>query len=149
MPRRVLIEEALTRSVIGAFYEVYRVLGYGFLEHLYLSALERELLERGHRVARELSVHVVYKGHVLGMQRLDMIVDDLVVVEAKSTLALSDAAPRQLYNYLHATNLEVGMLLHFGPKPIFHRVICENRLKQHGVASVKSASSVSSVSPFD
>lgn len=48
-------------------------------------ALERELLGRGHRVAREVSVHVGYKSHVLGVQRIDMIVDERVVVETKST----------------------------------------------------------------
>lgn len=143
------MEEALTRSIIGAFYEVYRVLGYGFLEHLYLAALERELHVRGRRVSRELAVRVMYKGDEVGMQRLDMLIDDRVIVEAKSTRLLSDVAPRQLYNYLHGTNIEVGLLLHFGPKPAFHRVICENRLKPHGVASVKSVPSVSSVSPFD
>jgi GxxExxY protein len=149
MRQRALLEEALTRSIIGAFYEVYRVLGYGFLEHLYLSALERELLARHHRVARELSVHVVYKGEPIGMQRVDMVVDDLVMIEAKSTMLLSEAAPRQLFNYLHATNIEVGLLLHFGPKPVFSRTICENRLKSKRDASVNSVPSVSSVKPFD
>lgn len=123
------MEEPLTRSVIGAFFEVYNVLGFGFLEHLYGMALERELLERGHRVARERAVQVMYKGHALGTQRLDLIVDDRLVVETKSTYRLPRAAARQTFNYLRATNLEVGLLLHFGPEPRFHRVICENGLK--------------------
>ena len=54
MARNELIEERLTHSVIGAFYEVYNTLGYGFLEHLYKAALERELRDRGHRVGREV-----------------------------------------------------------------------------------------------
>jgi GxxExxY protein len=54
MARGELLEETLTRSVIGAFYEVYNTLGFGFLEHLYVMALERELLVRGHRVARQV-----------------------------------------------------------------------------------------------
>ena len=62
MPRIPLVEERLTRSVIGAFFEVYNTLGFGFLEHIYVMALERELVERGHRVAREVSVQVHYKG---------------------------------------------------------------------------------------
>ena len=69
----------------AAFYEVYNTLGSGFLESLYLAALERELRKRGHRVARELSVRVTYKSEELGSQRLDMVVDDVLVVEAKST----------------------------------------------------------------
>lgn len=149
MSRRALIEERLTRSIISAFYEVYRELGYGFLEHFYLAALERELRARGHHVSRELSVRIMYKGEELGMQRLDMVVDHLVVVEAKSTAKLSAVAPRQLYNYLHGTCFEVGLLLHFGPEPIFHRAVCENRLKPRTVASVSSVPSELSVVPFD
>src|SRR5258705_10200944 len=95
-----LIEERLTYSVIGAFYEVYNTLGYGFLEHLYVMALEIELRERGHRVAREVSVPVFYKGLELGRQRLDMIVDEKLVVETKSKFDLSKEAARQLRSYL-------------------------------------------------
>ena len=56
-----LIEEDLTESVIGAYYDVYNRLGFGFLEHVYAAALERELLDRRHRVSREVSVGVLYK----------------------------------------------------------------------------------------
>jgi GxxExxY protein len=126
MARAELIHQRLTCSIIGAFYEVYNTLGYGFLEHLYVLALERELLARGHGVGREVWVPVRYKGEELGKQRLDLLVDDLVVVEAKSSHALPVAASRQLYNYLRATNLEVGLLLHFGPDPHFYRVISRN-----------------------
>ena len=126
MPRRNLIEERLTHSVIGAFFEVYNTLGYGFLEHLYVRALDRELRSRGHAVAREVLVQVMYKGSELGIQRLDFIVDARIVVEAKASRELHGSAARQLYNYLRATNLEVGLLLHFGPKPTFHRIICRH-----------------------
>src|SRR5688572_1014226 len=68
----------------------------------------------------------MYKGEELCTQRLDMIVDDTVVVETKVTLDLHPAARRQLYNYLRATSLEVGLRLYFGRKPEFYRVICRN-----------------------
>lgn len=126
MARDELIEERLTHSVIGAFYEVYNTLGYGFLEHLYKAALERELRDRGHRVGREVYVLVIYKGQPLGRQKIDLIVDDALGLEIKSTESLHESAMRQMYNYLRATNLRVGLLLHFGPKPIFHRVVCPN-----------------------
>jgi len=125
MARGDLIEEALTHSVIGAFFEVYNTLGFGFLEHLYVLALERELLARGHRVAREVGIPVLYKGQDLGLQRLDMIVDSKLAIETKSTTELHKAATRQLYNYLKATALEVGFLFHFGPEPHFYRVVCQ------------------------
>ena len=124
MAQRQWVEEALSRSVIGAFYEVYNALGYGFLEHLYVKALEWELLDRGHRVSRQVGVRVTYKERELGCQRLDLIVDDTLVVEAKSCEVIRRGSTRQLFNYLHATNLEVGLLLHFGPEPKFYPVIC-------------------------
>ena len=115
MKRTHLIEEKLSRSVIGAFFEVYNTLGFGFLEHIYVMALERELRTRGHQVRREVGVCVMYKGEELAYQRLDMIVDDKLVVEIKSTYEPHKGANRQVYNYLRATNLEVGLLFHFGP----------------------------------
>lgn len=127
MARHELLEEDLTRSVIGGFYDVYNTLGFGFLEHVYVLGLERDLRDRGHRVARELSVSIEFRGQELCTQRLDMVVDDKLVVEIKSTYRLHRAAPRQLYSYLKATHLEVGLLLHFGPTPAFFRLICRNR----------------------
>src|SRR5476651_653842 len=132
-----LLEEELTRSVIGAFYEVYNTLGFGFLEHLYMTALERELVARGHRVAREVVVRVNYKGQPLGVQRLDMIVDEKLIVEGKATLDLHKSAVSQAYNYVRATNLEVGLVLHFGSEAKFHRVVCQAAQKR----PVKSATS--------
>ena len=125
-----LLEERLTGSIIGAFFEVYNTLGFGFLEHIYRMALERELIARGHNVAREVAVRVTYKGELLSNQRLDMIVDERVIVETKSTVDLHKNARRQVYNYLKATNLEVGLLLHFGPVARVYREIrrtVENR----------------------
>ena len=92
MPRIELHEGELTHSVIGAFYEVHNNLGFGFLERFYVMALERELLERGHKVAREVSVNVFYKGQELGSQRLDLIVDERLVIEAKAVFELHKSA---------------------------------------------------------
>ena len=93
-----LVEEQLTHSVIGAFYDVYNALGYGFLEQVYTSALERELLARGHAVGREVYVPVIYKGDEISRQRIDMIIDQRLVVEAKATQELHKSAKRQVYN---------------------------------------------------
>jgi GxxExxY protein len=123
MPDSNLIDERLTHSVIGAFYDVYNALGFGFLEQVYMSALERELRARGHAVGREVYVPVLYKGEEVARQRIDMIVDRQVLVEAKSTRELHKSAKRQVYNYLRATHLEVGLLLHFGPDPCFYRLV--------------------------
>jgi len=63
----------------------------------------------------------MYKGEELAYQRLDMMIDDVVIVEVKSTVELHKGANRQVYNYLRATSLEVGLLLQFGPEPRFYR----------------------------
>lgn len=118
-----LLASVSTGAVIGAFFEVYNVLGYGFMEHVYLAALVRELKARGHRVTREVLVTIHYKGEPLTRQRLDLVVDDRVVVEVKSSPVLPPTARRQTLNYLRATSLEVALLLHFGPAPRFYRLV--------------------------
>ena len=123
MRHDTLIEGELTRSVIGAFFEVYNVLGYGLLESAYAGALARELVARGHRVAREVTFVIRYKGDPVGVHRLDMVVDEKVVVEIKSTERIPQSVLRQLLSYLKASRLEVGLLLHFGPSPRFYRQI--------------------------
>ena len=123
MARPELPEERLLHSVVGAFYEVYNGLGFGYMEQLYVAALTLELRALGHLVECEVSVPVRYKGEVIGCQRLDMLVERRLVVETKSTHALHASATRQVYNYLHGTGLRVGLLLHFGPEPRFYRVV--------------------------
>lgn len=128
-----LLEEALTRSVIGVFYDVYNTLGHGFLEHIYKAALDHELRANGHRVAREVSVTVIYKGIELASQRLDLLVDERLVVEVKSRSNRPEVGSAQLFNYLRATNLEIGLLLHFGQRPSFKRIICLNSWRRQAV----------------
>jgi GxxExxY protein len=129
MGQSTTVNPALTHSIIGAFYEVFNTLGFGFLEHVYTMAMERELTARGHRVAREVSVRIFYKGEELTTQRLDMIVDDAVVIELKAGKSLESYAARQLYNYLRATSLEAGLLFHFGPQPAFFRANSRHKAK--------------------
>jgi GxxExxY protein len=127
MNRVSLIEKELTGSIIEAFFEVYNELGRGYLEQIYMTALERALRARGHRVLREVSVRVSFRGQFVGVQRLDMLVDDKVLVEGKSTAELPKVAQRQVVSYLRATSIEVGLLLHFGPSPRFYRYVSTNR----------------------
>ena len=129
-----LVEESRTRSIIGAFFAVFNELGFGFREYIYSLSLERELVKRGHRVDREVAVMVYFCGEPLAWQTIDMIVDENVVLEIKATESLPPDAKHQLFGYLCASNLEVGLLLHFGYKPKFFRVICENRLKRRIIA---------------
>jgi GxxExxY protein len=122
-PGRSLLEAELTQSVIGAFYRVYNQLEYGFLESVYSAALARVLTRKGHVVAREVPVVVYFEGEAIGLQRVDMIVDGRLILEIKSTHDLSRSSHRQLLSYLRASEMQVGLLLHFGPRPEFHRVV--------------------------
>ena len=118
-----LLEEDLTRSIISAFYDVYNQLGFGFLESVYANALTLELRERGRTVSREVPVRVFYRGSRVGEYRADMVVEHAVLVEIKASRLLDVQARQQTLNYLRGTHLEVGLLLHFGPKPHFERVV--------------------------
>ncbi len=121
-----LLHEDITSSVIGAFYAVYNKLGFGFLENVYCAALELELKRRGLNAAREVLVPVYYDGVQIAKYRMDFIAEAVVVIEAKSTAILHPNDSRQLLNLLKATPFEVGLLLHFGPKPKFHRMIASD-----------------------
>jgi GxxExxY protein len=127
--RAPLLDEALTREVIGAFYKVYNTLGYGFLESVYSKALFIELRLRGLRVEREVKAVVSYAGHRVGVFKIDLLVEGRLVLELKATRVLTPEDRRQLQNGLRATELELGLLFHFGPRPAFYRVISENSRK--------------------
>ena len=117
-----LAEEGLTHSIIGGFYEVYTELGFGYLESVYSEALERELRNRGHDVAREYGIRISYKGEDIAWHRLDMVVEGRVVIEVKSSAVLPPVTERQLFNYLRGSGIQVGLILHFGWKPFVKRV---------------------------
>ena len=145
--RRRLVHEDLTREIISAFYEVYNTLGYGFLESVYTRALFSEFTRRGLHVQCEVMIDVYYKGECVGSFRADMLVEYRVVVEIKASTWLVEADRNQLLNYLRSSCLEVGLLLHFGPRPRFRRVVAENARGSNRVVSASSASSPSTPAP--
>lgn len=115
------VHKELTGLIIGAYYAVYNGLGYGFLESVYLRALAIELTRRGVRLQREAEVKVRYQGVVVGRYRADMIAEDAVVIEAKASKRLTDADCAQLLNCLRCSDMQVGLLLHFGARPSIKR----------------------------
>ena len=120
----------LTERVIAAFYAEYDELGFGFLESNYKAGLEYLLISEGLEVEREVPIDVRFRAWSIGRYRMDMVVEDRVVVEVKSTELLAPTSERQLLNYLRATSYEVGLLLHFGPKPAFRRLVLTNDRKR-------------------
>lgn len=109
--------------MIACFYAVYDRLGFGFLENVYCGALTLELKRRGHQVSREVLTPVYYDGVQVARYKIDFVVDDVIILEVKSTKLLNPNDQRQLLNYLRATSFTVGLLLHFGPKPKFYRLV--------------------------
>lgn len=106
--------DKLTENIIGAAIEVHRTLGPGLLESIYEEALAVELGLRGMPCQRQVEVNVIYKGHVIKGQRLDLLIAGQVVVETKSVSKLPDVALAQVLSYLRATGLNRGLLLNFG-----------------------------------
>lgn len=106
--------EALTQQIIGCLVKVHRTLGPGFLESIYRRALCLELQRSGLKVEAEKPVPVYYEGEEVGLHRLDLVVEDTVVLELKAVPELAPAHYEQLRSYLRATGLDVGLLINFG-----------------------------------
>lgn len=120
----------LTDVVINAFYQVYNTLGYGFLEKVYRNALAFELDLRGYQVDREVALKVYYAGAVVGEYYADIIINGSVILELKAVDTIAPEHEAQLLNYLKASDLEVGLILNFGPKPQVRRKVFDNARKQ-------------------
>jgi len=120
-----IVEKELCYIIIAAFFEVYNALGFGFLESVYAKAMEVALRKRGLLIQREFPVTILFDGVEVGQLRLDMLVENRIILEIKSTERLSDVPKRQLRNYLAATRLELGIILHFGPRAEYHRVLSQ------------------------
>ncbi len=111
----------VSKQVIGAFFDTYNELGYGFLESVYEGALAIRLYECGLRVERQAPISVRFHNHVVGEFRADLFVENCLLVEIKAARSLMEAHEAQLLNYLKATGLQVGLLLNFGPRAEFRR----------------------------
>jgi GxxExxY protein len=116
--------DELSKKIIGAAIEVHRELGPGFLESIYEEALKVELSEHGLSVEFQKEVTIEYLGVVVGVHRLDLLVEGQIIVEMKAAKELTDVHLAQLRSYLKATGLKVGLLLNFAkPKLEIRRVV--------------------------
>jgi GxxExxY protein len=119
----------ITDKIISAFYKVYNSLGYGFLEKVYENALIIELKDRGMMAVPQAQIQVFYKGNTVGEYYADIVVEDKIIVEIKAGRDLAPEHEAQLLNYLKATDMEVGLLLNFGPEPQVKRKVFNNDRK--------------------
>jgi GxxExxY protein len=104
---------ALTKNVIGCAIEVHKSLGPGFLENAYEQALKIELSLRGLSYKCQCVYKLDYKGSPIGECRLDLVVEDMLVLELKAVDALHPIHTAQLLSYLKATKLPLGLLINF------------------------------------
>ena len=119
----------LTDKIIKIFYRVYNKLGYGFLERIYENAMMIEFKRESIPAVSQSAIKVFYEDEIIGEYFADILVDDKVIVEIKAAKYLAVENEAQLLNYLKATNIEVGLLLNFGPKPEVKRKVFDNDRK--------------------
>ena len=104
----------ITYEIRGAIYDVYKELGPGLLESVYEEALCFELGQRGLKVERQVQVPIMYKGNVLKTElRLDVLVEDKVIVELKSVEEMKKVFAKQLLTYLRLLDKKIGLLVNF------------------------------------
>jgi len=119
----------VTERIIGIFYDVYNVLGYGFLEKVYERAMVIRLEKAGLSVQPQKEIKVYFDTELIGRYIADLVVDDVVLVELKAVDRLAPEHEAQLLNYLRATDIEVGLLLNFGNEPKVVRRAFDNHRK--------------------
>ena len=116
--------EETTNGIIGAAFEVYNELGYGFLEKVYQRALQSELLHNGHKAELEPALEVKFKNVIVGKYFADLLVDNKVIVELKVAKRYNKKDEAQLLNELKASEIKVGLLINFGREKVeFKRFI--------------------------
>lgn len=114
--------DELTEKIIGAAIEVHNILGPGLLESIYEEALCHEFSLRGINCQRQTPCDIVYKGQTIKGQKLDMLVENEVVVEIKSMSKMPEVSLAQTLSYLKATNLKRGLIINFGEKRLINGI---------------------------
>jgi GxxExxY protein len=120
----------ITEKVIGVFYDVYNELGFGFLEIVYHRAMLVALERAGLSAESKVPLPVFFRGQPVGDFEADIVVEPAVILELKAADDFHPAHDAQLLNYLKASTAEVGLLLNFGPKPRFKRLVFDNERKR-------------------
>ncbi|MBM82928.1 MAG: GxxExxY protein [Planctomycetaceae bacterium] len=113
-----MVNDELTKRVIGAAFQVHNTLGSGFLEAVYERALSIELNKLGIPHERQAPLKVTYDGHIVGEFAADILIEGELVVELKAVAKLATVHEVQLVNYLAATGINIGLLINFGPDKV-------------------------------
>lgn len=126
-----LRHQDLTEKIIKSFYTVYNDLGYGFSEKVYENAMIVELQLMGLTAVQQQRMEVFYRGNNIGLYFADIVVNDAVIIELKSCEKIADVHEAQLLNYLKASEMQVGLVMNFGPSATFRRKIFTNDRKPY------------------
>ena len=126
-----LLHKELTYKIIGILYKVHSNLGCGFTERIYQRAIEVELEKVGMLFEVEKEIDIVYDGQKIGKYRLDIVVENKVILELKATDRLPKIFREQLISQLRASPYEVGLLVNFGTPKLYYckKEICLNPLQ--------------------
>lgn len=118
-----IIYKELSYKIIQAVYEVHSILGTGFPESVYENAVCKELKSRSIKYERQKPIEILYKDDKVGDYRLDLLVEDKIILEIKAVSELNDVFKAQLYSYLKATGLRLGILINFGSAKLEYKRI--------------------------
>jgi len=108
----------ITDKIIKCAIEVHKTLGPGFLENIYESALIYEMKQQGLKAENQKVISIFYKGIVIGEHRLDLLVENEVIVENKTVKEFNDIHKAQILSYLRATGKRIGLLINFAKTKI-------------------------------
>ena len=126
-PKNPYLFSDVTEVIIGSAMKVHNTIGNGFPEVIYHRALQIELKKTHLQVQSEIERPVHYDGHIIGKRRLDLLVNEQVLVELKALALFDPSDNNQVLNYLTAFRLPVGLLINFGKKRLeFKRFINNN-----------------------
>jgi GxxExxY protein len=130
--------EELTQKIIGIFYDVYNELGGWFLESVYEEAMMMALRDSGIKAENQVSLPVWFRGKKIGDFKADIVVENKVLLELKAARRIDPAHEAQTIHYLKSTDIEVALLLNFGPRAEFRRLLLDNDRKNSQKAFGKS-----------
>jgi GxxExxY protein len=110
----------LSYQLMGIAFDIHNILGPGFSENIYEAAFVKELFIHRIPFGQQTPLEVCYKGEMIGIYRLDLLIDNKIVIELKAVSALNDLFKQQTLSYLKAGNYRLGILINFGSKRLEH-----------------------------
>ena len=120
----------LTKKIIGCAMKVHRYFGMGFPEAIYQRALIIKLEKLGLKCRAEVEKDIYYEEYFIAKRRLDLLVEDKVLVELKAISELDKASHNKILNYLRVFKIEVGLLLNFGTESLQYKRFVNTRTNQ-------------------